>query len=303
MQKLKESVMRKTIICTLLAIFCWAGAASAQGVSNIRINEILVLNQNSYADTHARHIGWVELFNSGYSNVNIGGAYLTVKMGDKNLTYKIPKNDSRTSIAPQGYVIFFADGTSDKGTFHTNFTLDQTGYLAFLDMGGNLIDEVTYDVAAQKTDVSIGYLRYGGGETFGQLPSITPMQANETDDVMTADEKFRQADPTGFVMSITAMSVVFMALICLYLIFRTFGKYNARKTAKKENAAPDANGLIETSREPSGEEIAAITMALKLWEDNMHDLESTVITINRVAKAYSPWSSKIYTLTPPPNRK
>ncbi len=51
----------------------------------------------------------------------------------------------------------------------------------------------------------------------------------------------------------------------------------------------------------SGEEIAAIVMALN-EHINAHDLESTILTINKVRKSYSPWSSKIYGLRELPRR-
>jgi len=44
---------------------------------------------------------------------------------------------------------------------------------------------------------------------------------------------------------------------------------------------------------PSGD-IAAIAMALHLFYDEVHDDESNVITIKRIERRYSPWSSKIY---------
>ncbi|MDE5417679.1 hypothetical protein L3049_06635 [Labilibaculum sp. DW002] len=39
---------------------------------------------------------------------------------------------------------------------------------------------------------------------------------------------------------------------------------------------------------------AAIAMALHLHFDQIHDDESNIITIKKVTKNYSPWSSKIY---------
>ena len=51
----------------------------------------------------------------------------------------------------------------------------------------------------------------------------------------------------------------------------------------------------------SGEEIAAIVMALH-EHLNAHDQENTILTINKVKKAYSPWSSKIYGLRELPRR-
>ena len=41
-------------------------------------------------------------------------------------------------------------------------------------------------------------------------------------------------------------------------------------------------------------DIVAIAMALHLFYDEVHDNESNVITIKRIERRYSPWSSKIY---------
>ena len=56
-----------------------------------------------------------------------------------------------------------------------------------------------------------------------------------------------------------------------------------------------------TSPEPtqnkiSGEVNAAIAMALFLYSSEIHDQENPVITMIRVSRTYSPWSSKIYGL-------
>ena len=51
----------------------------------------------------------------------------------------------------------------------------------------------------------------------------------------------------------------------------------------------------------SGEVIAAISAALAEHLD-AHDRESTILTINKVRRAYSPWSSKIYSLRELPHR-
>jgi hypothetical protein len=41
-------------------------------------------------------------------------------------------------------------------------------------------------------------------------------------------------------------------------------------------------------------DIVAIAIALHLYTDEVHDNESNVITIKRIERRYSPWSSKIY---------
>ena len=63
---------------------------------------------------------------------------------------------------------------------------------------------------------------------------------------------------------------------------KLFGKKTKATSIAKEN------GDI-----PSGD-IAAIAMALHMFYDEVHDNESNVITIKRIERRYSPWSSKIY---------
>ncbi|MEG2036128.1 MAG: OadG family transporter subunit [Mucinivorans sp.] len=328
--------MKKTLLTILLAL---AGSlAFGQGLRDVRINEILVKNVDSYADDHAHKVGWIELFNAGYSQADLAGAHLRFVQGKDTINYRIPKTDVRTKIAPQGYLIFFADGSSDRGTFHTNFTLDQTDsvklaqlegiddILYLLDQSGRtVIDSVRYDVNTQIPDVSYGRIKYEKDSlvtallpkeeldlTF--LRSVTPMQANDTREVIPKGELFRMEDPAGIAMSLIAMTVVFTALIMLYLIFRTLGKYmHGGAMRKKAVAEAAANGGVVTKITPTnkssqadeainGEELAAITIALYSYHEDLHDLESEVLTINRVARRYSPWNSKIYTLTQNPNR-
>jgi len=41
---------------------------------------------------------------------------------------------------------------------------------------------------------------------------------------------------------------------------------------------------------------AVIGVALNLYMDDVHDYEDTILTIQKVVRPYSPWSSKIYGL-------
>ncbi len=296
---------------TVLGIFLLlATVGLAQNIRDVRINEILVKNVDNYEDDYGKRIGWIELYNTGHAKVNLGGAYLTVKRGDKTLTYRIPKGDARTVLGPQDYMIFFCDGSSTKGVFHTNFTLDQTGFIALLDASGKgaAIDSVSYNVADQEPDISMGRIEDADGNiVFTKLSMTTPRATNEVAEKVPHHEMFRQMDPTGIGMTITAMSVVFTALICLYLVFRTLGKLSMRLTRSKgtQDKATDKSATIAAKQgsELTSDEIAAIGMALYQYENDLHDIESTVLTFNRTAKAYSPWSSKIYGLRQLPNKK
>jgi len=44
------------------------------------------------------------------------------------------------------------------------------------------------------------------------------------------------------------------------------------------------------------EEAAAIALAIHMYKRELHDIESLTITLKKVSRIYSPWSSKIYTL-------
>lgn len=85
--------------------------------------------------------------------------------------------------------------------------------------------------------------------------------------------------------------IVFSALVLLFFFFTMLPKVINAKIKKRSAAA----GVeISDTEQASGEEIAAISMALHLHYAAMHDEESGVLTIKKVSKAYSPWSSKIY---------
>jgi len=108
---------------------------------------------------------------------------------------------------------------------------------------------------------------------------------------------FMENDPQGIILTIIAMGVVFIALTLIYIFFHNFGKqfnrFAERKKLIKEGKLEEAE-KIEISH--SGELNAAIGLALYLYQNELHDMESFKVTINKVTKNYSPWSSKIYGL-------
>ncbi len=294
--------MKRTALVILLAV--WGLGAKAQGtLSEVKINEVMVYNQTNYIDHYGERLGWIELFNTGHSVVDLAGAYLTVKEGSENLTYRIPQSE-QSKMGPRSYRVFFCDGNATKGVFHTNFTLDQTGYIALLTSSGQVVTSVRYEVADQLPDVSVGWKAENGKEVFGQLDAATPGATNELLIEVPKHELFRRNDPYGTMMSITAMVVVFSALTVLFILFALFGKgmvWLAKKRSEQQaellSKSPKGNAF-------SGEEqIAAIAMALAQYQREEHDRESTILTINRVARAYSPWNSKIYGLRQIPEKR
>ncbi|MFI3321669.1 MAG: OadG family transporter subunit [Rikenellaceae bacterium] len=313
-----KRILSKNIIALVIA-FMSVFVASAQGIKDIVINEVLVKNVDSYEDGFGHRVGWIELRNVGYSNVNLASAILEVTKNDgQTVRYRIPKNDANTVVGPQGYVLFFAGGESTKGTFYTNFTLDNTKAITLWDASGkgDPISTVSYSYAEQKPNTSIGFITKVEGEepVWGVLAATSPASTNETIEKISRSELFLTQDPRGFAMAISAMSVVFLALLTLFVVFKRLGVLLVSFANRKEHkakaavsatpvAAPTKKKEAELMKdEVNGEVIAAIAIALQQYESDLHDIESEVVTINRVARAYSPWSSKIYGINNQLNR-
>jgi len=93
------------------------------------------------------------------------------------------------------------------------------------------------------------------------------------------------------------MFVVFMSLLVLYLMFMNITRFlNYRIKHRKKEKVEKEKEIIKEEPVFTGELNAAICLAVGLYLDEIHDKENTILTINRVARTYSPWSSKIYGL-------
>ena len=83
------------IFIALLAMVCMG--LRAQSATSLRINEVLVVNDQNYQDDYGLHNAWIEIFNTSFASVNLEGCFLT---NDKNnpTKYPIPKGDVLTLI-------------------------------------------------------------------------------------------------------------------------------------------------------------------------------------------------------------
>lgn len=100
----------------------------------------------------------------------------------------------------------------------------------------------------------------------------------------------------GIVIAIIGYVIVFSALVLLTYVFLSIPKLialNLRKKLRergKKECCDDSELMIQ------GDVSAAIALALGMHFGEMHDEQSTVLTIKKVSRTYSPWSSKIYGL-------
>ena len=309
--------MNKTKIGIFFTLLLVLGVCSSCGEkksnNKLVLNEVLITNEGNYQDDYGLHSAWIEIFNRSYGSADLAGCYLKFKNGRDSASYFIPKGDILTLVKPRQHALFWADGEARRGTFHTNFTLnpDDTNWIGLYDSGRNLLDSIVIPAGALQANQSYARIsdaaekwevKDGSAEKY-----VTPSTNNKTIDSNAKMEKFEEHDSDGIGMSISAMSVVFCGLILLFIAFKIVGRVSvslSKHNAMKAKGITDKQEAKEKKLgEAPGEIFAAIAMAMYEMQSDVHDVEDTVLTITRVKRSYSPWSSKIYTLRETPLKK
>ena len=308
--------MNKRRIGILLSLAMMLGLASCgekEVNSKLVLNEVLIENTDNFQDDYGLQSAWIEVFNKSYTSADLAGYQLKMsnQAGD-TATYFIPKGDVLTMVKPRQHAWFWADGQPNRGTFHTNFVMDGTTatWVGLYDSGKKLVDQVT--IPANTLQANQSYARVSDASAEWEVKGatddkyVTPSTNNKTLSGNAKMEKFQSHDSAGVGMSITAMSVVFFGLILLYICFRGIGKLAIMLRRRNAMEAKDIKCEEEAKEkklgEAPGEVIAAISMAMHEMQNDVHDVEDTVLTITRVKRTYSPWSSKIYTLRELPKK-
>ena len=310
--------MNKTKIGIFFTLLLMLGVCSSCGEkksnNKLVLNEVLITNEGNYQDDYGLHSAWIEIFNRSYGSADLAGCYLkcSSQPGD-TVSYFIPKGDVLTLVKPRQHSLFWADGEARRGTFHTNFTLnpETQNWIGLYDSGRNLLDQITIPAGVLQANQSYARIsdaaekwevKDGSAEKY-----VTPSTNNKTIDSNAKMEKFEEHDSDGIGMSISAMSVVFCGLILLFIAFKIVGRVSvslSKRNAMKAKGITDKQEAKEKKLgEAPGEIFAAIAMAMHEMQSDVHDVEDTVLTITRVKRSYSPWSSKIYTLRETPLKK
>ena len=298
----------KLLLCGIMLTS--ASAVMAQGAKNIRLNEVLTNNTASIVDEFGQREAWIELENSSFTTYNIRGMYLTTdrsvldpKMSVPDRIKRmsvIPNGDSRTQIGGQQHIVFFCNSNPAQGKLHLSLSIPMSEPVWIGFYNGNaveLIDSVT--VPALAADQS--YARHGNTWSIKKAENVTPGIENFIKTDETKDAKLKRDDPHGFGITLLAMGIVFFCLAVLFLFFWLFGLIMRNlETAKKVvNAQPikpitktvevthdiaHATGnILQDGLKTKGIDkevyIAVISMALKQYQDDVHDIESGIITI------------------------
>lgn len=275
--------------------------------SELVINEVVVENIDGYTNDFGETHAWIEIYNNTTRTLELSSIFITNDPNNPK-KYAVPRGDNKTAVAPHQQVVFWADNKPSNGTFHLNFELDpnKENYIALYEADGEtLIDELTIP-AGLKPNQSYGYGNDGvqndkAGSLAQILTNVTPGSKNFVEGENTKILALKENDPWGGLMTLTSMFVVFSGLFVLFIAFYITG--NIAKWFTKRKAQESGKTIVEDDdHELSGEVLAAISAAIYEMDQDVHDIESTILTIDEVKRKYSPWSSKIYGLRQIPKK-
>ena len=287
-----------------------ASTVFGQGAKNIRINEVLTNNTASIEDEYGNREAWIEVENTSFTTYNIRGMYFTTDRSvlDPNMSVPerikrmsvIPSGDPRTQIGGRQHLIFFCNSNPAKGKLHLSLPIPMSEPLWIAFFNGNateLIDSVS--VPALAADQS--YARHGNQWSVKSAENVTPGIENFIKTDETKDAKLKREDPYGFGITLLAMGIVFFCLAVLFVFFWLFGLImrhidTAKKVANTQpiktvtktvevthDIAHATGNILQDGLKTKGIDkevyIAVISMALKQYQDDVHDVESGIITI------------------------
>lgn len=198
-----------------------------------------------------------------------------------------------------GYVLFVASAKKD------------TSYLAVVDMDGNIVNRIDFGNCSHSFKVFPDELIVFGKNPLGYdiivfdiqdgIANISPEEGCMTRlhyHVPKQADRIRESDPVGIGLTMVAVSVVFLALLCISLILKGYSKIiiSSQDKKAKKNAAAVNQQVVATPSETSGEIYAVIAAAIYMYDEELHDDENTVITIEKVERAWTPWNAKYYNM-------
>ena len=287
-----------------------ASAVMAQGAKNIRINEVLTNNTASIVDEFGNREAWIELENTSFTTYNVRGMYFTTDRSVLDPEMSVPERIKRMSVIPSGdprtqiggrqHLVFFSNSNPAQGKLHLSLSipLSEPVWIGFYNGNATeLIDSVS--VPALAADQS--FARHSNKWSVKSAENVTPGIENFIKTDETKDAKLKREDPHGFGITLLAMGIVFFCLALLFLFFWIFGLIMRNiDTAKKvvntqpikpitktvevtHDIAHATGNILQDGLKTKGIDkevyIAVISMALKQYQDDVHDVESGIITI------------------------
>jgi len=110
-------------------------------------------------------------------------------------------------------------------------------------------------------------------------------------------ERIQSSDPSGVGLTVVAVVVVFLLLACICFIMKGFASSATKVQNRSGKQSAASTGVAATATANSTEEVyAAIAAAIYTYNEELHDEENTVITIQKVERSWTPWNAKFYNM-------
>ena len=306
MQRVTLPALQRLLLLSTIAVLWTFLPLSAQSITAARINEVMIDNVDNYIDNYGKRSPWIEIYNSSAGTIDLAGCFLTDDPQDLK-KYMIPKGDVLTAIKPRQSVVFFADEMPLRGTFHLNFTLapNTSHYLALVSGDGtSIIDEVEVPAAIPANHsyarIDDGVRTVVAAEAWHITEHTTPGSNNVVKDKNEKIDRLQEADPNGFVMTITAMLVVFSGLLILFLAYKLVGIVAMRLQERKESLDSRLHKEPTIVRSMTEDPLVAVAISLALTTElEMGGGEAPGrLTIQPRTQPYTPWSDKSQMMRP-----
>ncbi|MDO5446826.1 MAG: OadG family protein [Prevotellaceae bacterium] len=298
--------MRK-IVLSLAVMLSSASMMFGQGANNIKINEVMTNNTENYLDEYGNHLPWVELVNNSFTTYNIRGMFITTDRAVLDEEMSVPERMKLMSIIPNGFAATSLSGRSHLLLFLNSAPEKGPRHLSATAQPGQELWIALYDGNAKTLIDSVTVKPLGANQSYARLPKdgigkwnvakaekVTPECNNQTKSELSNIAKWKEKDPHGYLLSVQAMSITFIALILLFIFMKLFGMF-AIKLKQKKSAAKQTIQTTNNTPAPASKTnekeimMAVIAMALDEYENDVHDNESGVITIQ---KKQTSWNSK-----------
>ncbi len=115
-------------------------------------------------------------------------------------------------------------------------------------------------------------------------------------EILSVTPGIHNIDSLAIFITVAGYLIVFSALTLLVFIFIRIAKFQDFMTRMRMRRQKPDLALSKEMLSVSAEENAAIATAVYLFFNEIHDEEKYVMTIKKVSRNYSPWSSKIYSV-------
>ncbi len=305
--------MNKVVLLLGTLLLTSSPAVFGQMDKSIKLNEVMTDNTAGLQDEYGQCGPWIEIANVSHTTYNVRGMYLTTDRSvlDKSMSVPerikrmsiIPNGEPRTSLGGQQHLLLFCNSNPAKGSLHLALKMnpgESTWVALYNGNATDLVDSVTIPALAE----NMSFARKANGADIWQVKpadAVTPGISNYIEVNESKVAKLKREDPYGIGITVLAMGIVFFCLTLLFAFFSIFGLFMRHRSAAKKvaNIQPLKAGvktvektteighktsvILQDGLKSKGIDkeiyIAVISMALHEYQNNIHDMESGVITI------------------------